>query len=120
MTMDSVVQAYRSIGYELGGSVAEVEAGVEQICIYQLRGYPIDAARQNPVSGLWTSKLGTLHLITHRLNGVEGSAYGSIECMLRRHVQTTPPRSCRLTTGRVVPAPKRAGDQGTFTTTAEW
>src|SRR5207244_10425559 len=81
-TMRTVVDAYRALGYEIGGWTGAL-ADSEQICLYSKDGRAAHAARQDR-RGVWTSKLGALNLIKHRLNDLEGGEYGSIECFMRR------------------------------------
>ncbi len=63
-----------------------LEQGIEKIALYADRnGVPTHASRQLP-DGKRTSKLGPLEDITHDLNGLAGSVYGTIKAILKRSV----------------------------------
>lgn len=83
-SLPSHVAAFGSLGYELCDN-AELEPAVEKIAIYvNGAGLPTHSARQL-ADGQWTSKIGTLHDITHdTLSGLEGAEYGRVACVMRR------------------------------------
>jgi hypothetical protein len=76
------VQAFGTLGYEICQDGA-LELGWEKVAIYAIAGAPMHAARQLP-NGLWTSKLGPDEDIEHELNGLSGTAYGTVIQILRR------------------------------------
>ena len=60
------------------------EEGCEKLAIYATqRRIPTHVARQLP-SGLWTSKLGQLEDIQHRLEDLVGALYGRCQHFLKR------------------------------------
>lgn len=78
------IMAYQTLGYEVCDS-ALLETGFEKIAIYVLDGKPKHAARQLS-NGKWTSKLGQYEDIEHNaLEGLEGSTYGHVACVMKRH-----------------------------------
>jgi hypothetical protein len=84
-TLDSFVRAFETLGYE-PCDTSEVEPGYEEVAIYVSRaGLATHAARQL-ATGDWTSKLGDMEDITHRLDALEGPApaFGRVEQILRR------------------------------------
>ncbi len=77
------VAAYATSGFVLCDG-PDLEEGYEKIAIYaSADGIPTHVAKQLP-SGLWSSKLGQLQDIQHRLEDLAGSAYGNCACFLRR------------------------------------
>ena len=89
--MESFVQAYAAIGYEVCGSGSrEPEVGFQKIALYvDEDGVPTHAARQLP-NGEWTSKLGRSEDISHRtLEALESGenkmlGYGSAALILKK------------------------------------
>jgi hypothetical protein len=82
-SISAFVEAYGTLGYKpvVDG---RLEIGIEKIAIYVgPDGSPLHAARQL-ASGKWTSKLGDWEDIEHTLEGLEGDAYGKINCFLGR------------------------------------
>jgi len=62
------------------------EEGYEKIAIYAAPdGIPTHVAKQLR-SDLWSSKLGQLQDIQHRLEDLVGSVYGHCACFLRREI----------------------------------
>lgn len=87
LTLEGYAQAFKTLGYT-PCDTSEVESGFEKIAIYvdHNTGVPTHAARQLP-DGKWTSKLGKLEDIEHEtLEGLTGSAYGSVRVILRRKI----------------------------------
>ncbi|MGO9466927.1 MAG: hypothetical protein ACLQIB_25735 [Isosphaeraceae bacterium] len=63
---------------------SRLEAGYEKIAIYaSIDGTPTHVAKQLD-SGLWSSKLGQLHDIQHRLQDLAGTLYGTVARFLQR------------------------------------
>jgi hypothetical protein len=87
-TIDAFTQAFATLGYVLCQDNV-LEAGFEKIAIYAIRepdgGFsPTHAAKQLP-NGNWSSKLGDYEDIEHStLDAVDGPAYGTAVCFLRR------------------------------------
>jgi hypothetical protein len=84
-TMDAFVAVCRRSGYELC-ETSEFETGYERLAIYAgTDQVPTHLARQLP-NGSWTSKIGDLEDIQHRLKGLEGlnSRYGRVVRIVRR------------------------------------
>jgi len=71
-------QVYQSLGYE-ACATPELEAGFTKVAIFvDHNGLPTHAARQLS-DGFWTSKLGRMWDITHRLEEVGGAeGYGEV------------------------------------------
>ncbi len=88
VTVDTLVNMFERFGYSVCGD-AEYEDGFEKIAIYaDPNEEPTHAARQLP-SGRWTSKLGRFVDIEHTIDGLDGSAYGSVAVIMRRPSATT-------------------------------
>ncbi len=82
-TMYAFKEAYRSLGYEVCDS-EELEEGYQKVAIYaDQHGNPKHAARQTE-DGKWASKCGDFEDILHELEGLEGDAYGSVSCVMKR------------------------------------
>lgn len=86
MTLDAFIQAFQSIGYEVGAS-DNLESGFQKIAIYSdSTGKPTHAARQL-LKRKWTSKLGQDEDIEHEiLEGLVGEAYGSVVCIMKKTI----------------------------------
>lgn len=90
-TVESFVQAYAVLGYEVCESGnRDLESGFQKVALYvDEDGVPTHAARQLP-SGEWTSKLGRSEDITHQtLEALESGennmlGYGSAALILKR------------------------------------
>lgn len=68
---------------------ARLEEGCEKLAIYALLDdVPTHVARQLE-SGLWTSKLGQLQDIQHRLEDLVGRLYGQCQYFLKRERTVT-------------------------------
>ena len=74
--------AFETIGYSITADGA-LEGGYEKVAFFAVGTTPTHAARQLP-SGLWSSKLGQLEDISHHLEGVESTKYGSVAFYMRR------------------------------------
>ena len=84
-TVDAFVQAFSVQGYKRCPT-SELEPGFEKVAIYVVpNGIPKHAARQL-ISGRWTSKLGRNVDIEHSLEGLVGTTYGTVGCILRRPI----------------------------------
>ncbi len=83
VTVPAFIQAYALLGYEKCDD-ASSEVGFEKIAIFAgPDGEPTHAALQSN-DGWWTSKLGQSGDIRHRLESLEGTAYGRMVVCLRR------------------------------------
>ena len=70
-------------GYSLCEDDA-LEQGYEKIALYAFVGHFTHVARQLE-DGRWSSKLGSLELITHpSLSSLAGGIYGYVHCIMRR------------------------------------
>jgi hypothetical protein len=76
------IKAFSTKGYEQCAS-SELEAGYEKVCLYEKLGRPKHAARQLK-NGMWTSKLGMDHDISHELDGLSGNRYGKPVIFMKR------------------------------------
>ena len=82
-TIEAFVAAFATKGF-VACDHDHLEEGFEKIALYAMANRPTHAARQLP-SGLWTSKLGNNHDITHAtLEGVSGSVYGTAILLFKR------------------------------------
>lgn len=86
-TIEAFALAYAALGYSACDS-PEPEPGVEKVAIYAHAGRPKHAARQLP-DGRWTSKLGRLVDIEHKLSALEGDKYGYVTTILKRPTTST-------------------------------
>lgn len=79
------VQLFNTLGYA-PCDIPELEPGFEKMAIFvNPNGVPTHVARQLS-NGRWTSKLGKAEDIEHSLEGLEGTAYGSVAQILRRPI----------------------------------
>jgi hypothetical protein len=83
-TLEAFIELFRSLGYE-ECELGDLEDGTEKISIYAIGTEVTHAARQLS-NGQWTSKLGDLDDIMHRMvEAVEGAEYGKcVQFMKRR------------------------------------
>jgi hypothetical protein len=82
-SVDSFVHTFcQFLGYEICAD-GKLEEGFLKVAIYAISGQTKHMARQLP-DGSWTSKLGKHHDISHTLQGLEGTTYGSVAAYLRR------------------------------------
>ncbi len=82
-TIAALVAVFETLGFlPCNGPLLE-EAFVKVAIYAALDGIPTHVARQLP-SGLWTSKLGQLQDIEHRLEDLGGSLYGHCTYYLKR------------------------------------
>lgn len=90
LTVESFIAVFRTLGYELC-SDGTPEEGYEKVAIYEKRGEPTHAARQEP-DGRWLSKLGQGYDIVHQaLEDIGGeNGYGDVAVFLRR-IRPAPP-----------------------------
>lgn len=89
--VESFVYVFEQLGFRVCPT-GDHEPGVEKVAIYvDASGLVQHVARQLP-SGLWTSKLGHLMDISHRLEALEGQEYGRATHFLGR------PRARRVVT----------------------
>ena len=87
-TLDAFTSAFRTLGYNTCDNGA-LEQDIEKIALFakDVRGIQVatHAARQLE-SGMWTSKMGALEVISHSAPGdVGGPVYGSAVCYLSRN-----------------------------------
>ena len=82
-TLTAFMAAFATLGYAPCAGDA-LEPGWERIALYATAdGVPTHVARQLP-EGRWTSKLGRWQDIEHRLEALEGEAYGSVVQIMKR------------------------------------
>ncbi len=90
-TPAALAEAYATFGF-VPAPDGEPEDGFEKIALYARDGLATHAARQvGP--GRWTSKLGPLEDVEHSLDGLAGSAYGSVIQFLKRPLPPSGPPS---------------------------
>ncbi len=79
------MRAFSTLGYsECSNGAFEVET--EKVALFSLDNQPTHASRQvSP--GLWSSKLGQLETITHRLEDLAGGDYGQPVAFLKRRAR---------------------------------
>lgn len=83
-TVAAFVAAFATRGYVTCADGA-FELGIEKVAVYARKGGPTHAARQNPVTGEWMSKLGRGYDISHSsADLLGGSDYGEVEVYLQR------------------------------------
>lgn len=75
--------AFQSLGYYQVATSDASEEGLEKIALFEQNGRPCHAARQLP-DGRWSSKLGDLFDIAHRLHDLAGEHYGTVVLILQR------------------------------------
>lgn len=84
-TLEAYIGAFETLGYTVC-ETATPEGGYEKIALYAMpTREPTHAARQL-ADGRWTSKLGSLEDLTHRLEDLEGVNYGRVTVILRRPI----------------------------------
>jgi len=84
-SLEAFTREFESMGYQVSRS-REVEISFEKIAIYVKEDdLPTHVARQLP-SGVWTSKCGGLHDITHVLHALEGDTYGQAKVIMKRQI----------------------------------
>ncbi|OIP70467.1 MAG: hypothetical protein AUK48_13675 [Oscillatoriales cyanobacterium CG2_30_44_21] len=82
-TLSAYIQAYQTLGYMPCDNSA-LETGYEKVALYvDDQGIPVHAARQL-FTGKWSSKIGWLEDIEHKLKGLTGGRYGKVGQILRR------------------------------------
>ena len=83
MSLLSCKPRYATLSYKICENEA-LEIGYTKIALYiSDEGLPTHAARQLR-SGMWTSKIGALADIQHKLQGLTGERYGKVGQVLRR------------------------------------
>ena len=81
--LESFIELFKLTGYQVCES-SELEINFEKVAIYtNAQGVPTHAARQLP-NGLWTSKLGRAHDISHTLFSMENGPYGNAVVFMKR------------------------------------
>lgn len=80
--LSSFVGAYQALSYVQCDN-GDLEEGFEKVVIYIKDGTPTHAARQLE-DGMWTSKLGPQDDVSHPLEGLDGTLYGTATIFLRR------------------------------------
>jgi hypothetical protein len=83
-TVAAFAEAFGSVGFVICQG-DDLEPGFEKIAIFADHTGPQHAARQL-ASGRWTSKLGELEDIEHRLRDLEGSEYGRVVEIMKRPI----------------------------------
>jgi hypothetical protein len=82
-TVSAFVATFQQIGFEECEGPAP-EAGFEKVAIYALvDGTPTHAAKEL-ANGFWSSKLGQLQDIKHRLEDLAGTVYGDVVGYVKR------------------------------------
>lgn len=81
-TRENFVRAFKLKGFELCEN-GNPEPGFEKIVLFEKDGAPTHAARLLP-DGNWTSKMGSFHDISHKLEGLEGQVYGRATLFFKR------------------------------------
>jgi len=82
-TIETFVKAFESLGYTVCEN-ADYEAGFEKVSIYiNHDGTPTHAARQL-ADDVWTSKIGKLEDIKHRIDGLDSPLYGRVTRLMKR------------------------------------
>jgi hypothetical protein len=82
-TINAFIRAFESLGY-LHCEDGNHENGFEKIAIYaKPDGRPTHAARQI-AEQMWTSKIGKLEDIEHRINSLSGPTYGTPVVFMKR------------------------------------
>lgn len=85
-TLTAFVSAFESIGYSVC-SDGRAETGHQKVVLYEKGGKPTHAARQEPVTAMWLSKLGMSYDIAHRnAEDVGGKCYGEPILYLRKAI----------------------------------
>ena len=85
VTIDAFRLLFEYIGYEVCDD-HQLENGFQKIAIYaDINNVPTHAARQLP-DGLWTSKLGPVHDVTHTIHNMSHGAYGNVAIVMRRKI----------------------------------
>jgi hypothetical protein len=82
VTRVAFIKAFGERGFQQCDN-PDLQDDYEKVCLYEKMGRPTHAARQL-VDGTWTSKLGTMHDISHELRGLSGLRYGHPAVYLRR------------------------------------
>jgi hypothetical protein len=89
-TVAAFLAAFAPLGFTLCDN-SRLEDGYEKVAIYvSPDGTPTHVARQLH-SGLWSSKLGQLQDIQHRLEDITGTLYGNVAHVLVRERPTVGP-----------------------------
>ncbi|WP_147328129.1 MULTISPECIES: hypothetical protein [unclassified Duganella] len=85
-TVNSFVIAFQSLGYEQCTS-GDLEVGFEKVALYvDSASVPTHMSRQLD-SGLWTSKMGEWHDISHETpETLTGDVYGSVHLFMKRSI----------------------------------
>ncbi len=87
ITVKAFIKAFETKGFkQTDGIDASLEVGFEKIAIYTFATKPTHAARQLP-DGNWTHKLGQDIDITASLRAIEGTTYGTVNCILKRKLK---------------------------------
>ncbi len=82
-SLEAFTQAFRSLGYAPTDD-ARLEVGADRVAIYVGSDGVVTHAARQLQNGKWTSKLGRDVDIEHALDGLDGSEYGRVACVLRR------------------------------------
>jgi hypothetical protein len=81
--LESFVEAFETLGYSVCDS-ADYEVGFEKIALYATTsGEPTHAARQ-VCSNKWTTKVGQLEDIEHKLEDIQGLIYGNVAIYMKK------------------------------------
>lgn len=81
-TLEAFHTLMLTLGFELCENAAP-ETNFDKVAVYAKGHHPTHAARQLE-TGIWTSKLGPLEDIEHRLDDLVGDYYGTVAFVFRR------------------------------------
>ena len=85
-TLEAFATAFHTVGYQVCAD-GSFETGFEKIALYAVGDTPTHAARQEPTTGMWLSKLGMSYDIAHAgVEDVGGGVYGEPVCYMRRRI----------------------------------
>ena len=84
--IDSFVKMFEAIGYSICAD-DELEQGFRKIALYKDSQNNCTHASRQKSDGLWTSKLGQEHDISHsNPNSIESDAYGIVACLMKKKI----------------------------------
>jgi len=84
VSLNAFQRLFESKGYEVCFD-SSLEEGLKKIAIYSKNDLPTHAARQLP-DGLWTSKLGTEHDVSHTIEGMSDGYYGNVAVIMKKKI----------------------------------
>jgi len=81
-TLEAFQLLFEDIGYEVCTDDSS-EEGFQKIAIFAKAGKPTHASRQMS-DGMWTSKLGDEHDVSHTLQSMADGFYGNVAILMRK------------------------------------